>query len=283
LPAGLALSASLSLSESPEPDSDFARLFDYQTKARTFKTGLSYPLIRSRDLNFNLGLFYEHRDSFSDLLGSRFTADRLRKVSLEADLDFSDELGGVSQAALSLSKGIKAFGATDFDPGSSNALAGASYLLANLYISRVQSLPLGFSLMASAELQLSDSVLSSYNSFSYGGGRFGRGYGPGELDGDNGLAWALEARWTWRPSQLTAFEPFAFIDWGKTWPAKGGAAVNPGLDEMASAGLGIRLRGHAGPESFPDFNLSCHLGTPLKPNRDNRRPSRLAFLAAFYF
>ena len=147
----------------------------------------------------------------------------------------------------------------------------------------VQRLPWGFSLMASGEIQLADSILSSYNRFSYGGGRFGRGYGPVELEGDNGLAGALEARRTWHPGGRIALEPFAFVDYGRVWPSGGGAAGLSGSEERASAGFGLRLRGNVGPESLPDFSLSAWLGKPLEPDRQRRRPTRLFFQASLYF
>jgi hemolysin activation/secretion protein len=260
---GLALNASYAYSSSPKPDTNFARQFDYETNSKTFSFDVSYPLIRSRDMNLSLGAGYEHRNSTAYLLDERYTRDRLRALSANLNFDFSDEWGGVTQIIPSLYQGLDVFEATNHDPKATNTLAGAHFFKADLYLSRNQQLPWNLSLFAAAEGQFADSTLSSYNKFSFGGSQFGRGYDPGVIEGDNAAAASLEPRWTWYLTENTALQPFAFIDWGTVWTSR---SVDGLRDEEhgASFGGGVRLWGHAGKSYLPDFNVSAFIGKPLQ-------------------
>jgi hemolysin activation/secretion protein len=281
---GLALDASYAYSSSPSPDTSFARLFDYETSSKTFSFGLSYPLLRSRDMNLSLGMGYEHRNSAADLLDERFTRDRLRTLSVNANFDFSDEWGGVTQVIPTLYQGLDVFRATDHDPESTNTLAGARFFKAGLYLSRNQQLPVNFSLFTAAEGQFADSSLSSYNKFSFGGSQFGRGYEPGVIEGDNAAAASLEPRWTWQLTETASIQPFAFFDWGTVWASRG---VEGARDEEhgSSFGGGVRVWGHVGKSYLPDFNVSAFVGKPLERAGDHPDTSErfvLQFSLLFY-
>ena len=265
---GLTFNASYAYSDSPEMDTDFARLFDYTTKSHTFNVGASYPLIRSRDMNLSLGVNYEHRNSKADVFDERFTRDRLRTLSVNANMDFSDALGGVTQIIPTLYRGLKIFDATDESFDASNSLAPAEFWKLGIYASRDQYLPHGFSVFTAAEAQFSDSSLSSYNRFYLGGSQFGRGYEPGVIEGDNGFAVLLEPRWTYQLSANTALQLFSFIDWGTVWTSESVWGV-PDSQDAASAGAGIRLSGHEGEDYLPGFNISAFIAQPLKEAGDD--------------
>ena len=265
---GLTFNASYAYSDSPEMDTDFARLFDYTTKSHTFNVGASYPLIRSRDMNLSLGVNYEHRNSKADVFDERFTRDRLRTLSVNANMDFSDALGGVTQIIPTLYRGLKIFDATDESFDASNSLAPAEFWKLGIYASRDQYLPHGFSVFTAAEAQFSDSSLSSYNRFYLGGSQFGRGYEPGVIEGDNGFAVLFEPRWTYQLSANTALQLFSFIDWGTVWTSESVWGV-PDSQDAASAGAGIRLSGHEGEDYLPGFNISAFIAQPLKEAGDD--------------
>ena len=265
---GLTFNASYAYSDSPKMDTDFARLFDYTTQSKTFNAGASYPLIRSRDLNLSLGVNYEHRNSRADVFDERFTRDRLRTLSVNANMDFSDALGGVTQIIPTLYRGLKIFDATDDSFDASNSLAPAEFWKFGIYASRDQYLPHGFSVFTAAEAQFSDSSLSSYNRFYLGGSQFGRGYDPGVIEGDNGFAALLEPRWTYQLSSESALQLFTFIDWGAVWTSKSVWGV-PDSQDAASAGGGIRLNGHMGDDYLPDFSVSAFIAQPLKEAGDD--------------
>lgn len=265
---GLTFNASYAYSDSPEMDTDFARLFDYTTWSHTFNVGASYPLIRSRDLNLSFGVNYEHRNSKADVFNERFTRDRLRTLSVNANMDFSDALGGVTQIIPTVYRGLNVFDASDESFDASNSLAPAEFWKFGIYVSRDQALPHGFSLFTAAEAQFSDSSLSSYNKFYMGGSQFGRGYDPGVIEGDNGFAVLFEPRWTCQLSKETTLQLFAFIDWGTVWTSKSVWGV-PDSQDAASAGAGIRLSGHEGEDYLPGFNISAFIAQPLKEAGDD--------------
>ncbi len=265
---GLTFNASYAYSDSPEMDTEFAELFDYTTKSNTFNVGVSYPFIRSRDLNLSMGLNYEHRNSDSYVYDERFTKDRLRTISANANFDFSDVLGGVTQIIPTVYRGLKVFDATDKDFNASNSLAPAEFWKFGIYASRDQQLPYKFSFFTAAEAQFSDKSLASYNKFFLGGSRFGRGYEPGIIEGDNGFAVSAEPRWTHYLTDKAALQLFAFIDWGTVWTNKSVWGV-PDTQDASSVGGGVRLWGHLGDELLPDFNISAFVGQPLERAGDD--------------
>ena len=253
---GFGLNLAWSQSKSPNPDSDFARIYDYQTKSSTFNIGGSYSILRSRDRNLSVGLNYEQRNSDSDLAEAPYTRDRLRSFSLNFNFDFADEWGGVTQIIPTLTRGVSWNGATNRDPQSSTPLAPASFTRGSLYLSRDQALPKHFSLYAAAQGQLSSAPLSTYNRFFLGGSQFGRAYDPGTVENDNGVALSVEGRWSASLNGLT-LQPFVFADWGKAWPKSG-----QGTEQLSSVGLGVRLFAPRLPGNLPGrVNLTLFAAT----------------------
>ncbi len=281
---GLAFSFAYAHSDSPEMDTEFAREFDYRSKSDTFNVGVSYPFIRSRDLNLSAGLNYEHRNSDAFVLDERFTKDRLRTISGNINFDFSDSLGGVTQFITTLSHGLNIWDATNYSIEASNSLAPAEFWKIDLYGSRNQQLPWNFSFFTQAEAQFSNKSLSSYNKFFLGGSRFGRGYDPGIIEGDNGFAVSAEPRWTYALSEKTSLQLFGFVDWGTVWTNES-VWGTPDQQSASSAGGGIRLWGHVGKDWLPDFNLSAYVGQPLQQIKGDSDyyGTRFVFQAGMYF
>ena len=279
---GLLLRGSYAYSASPKADTDFARQFDYETKSHTVNLGLSYPIIRSRDLNLSAGLAFESRDSAADVLDQRFTTDRLRGLTASLTFDVADEWGGVTQIIPSLTRGLDIFGATDEAWDASNPLATADYIKFNLYLSRNQQLFSKFSLFAAASGQLSDSPLSSYNRFQLGGTQFGRSFEPGIIENDNGVALTIEPRWTHWLTDKTAIQPHVFYDWGKAWSAQY-VAGSPDSETLSSLGAGLRLWGHVGSAALPDFNASVYIAKGLERVRDQGYDDRCGIQLTLLF
>lgn len=264
---GLKLMASYAYSDSPEMDTRFARQFDYETNSHTFNLGISYPFVRSRDMNLSAGVNYEHRNSESFIASEHYTEDKLRSVSTLVNFDFSDVYGGVTQIIPTLSRGLKVFGATDREANASNPLADADFWKFDVYLSRDQQLWANFSLFAALEAQLSSSPLSSYNRFSLGGNRFGRGYDPGVLEGDSGLAAVLEPRWNWYPGSSGMLQLFTFVDWGNVRMKQHMAGIRQ-TENLSSAGAGIRFYGQ-GDRWIKNYNLSLFVGKALESAGDD--------------
>lgn len=282
---GLTFSASYTYSDSPEMDSKWAKDNDYKTESSTCTFGVSYPFIRSRDINLRAGLSYEHRDSdWSHSLFENYSGeDKLRTLSANLNFDFSDSFGGITQIIPTISVGLDVFDATDKSERATNTMAPANYWKFNLYLSRDQQLPHHFSVFTAAELQLASESLSSYNRFSFGGSRFGRGYDLGAIEGDNAFAVSVEPRWTHYLTDSMAMQLFSFVDYGVVW-ATNEWDDTPYSEEGASVGAGIRLWGHAGSEMFPDFNISTYVAYPLREtDSDDANSPRVVFQLGLFF
>lgn len=265
---GLTFKASYAYSDSPEQDTDFARTFDYTTQSHTFNLGVSYPIIRSRDLNLSVGLNYEHRNSEADVFDERFTKDRLRTLSTNLNFDFSDVIGGVTQIIPTLYCGLDVFDASDESLEASNSLAPAEFWKFGVYASRNQQLPYKFSLFTAAEVQLSDTTLASYNKFFLGGMQFGRGYDPGIVEGDNGVALSAELRWTHHFTDKRGFQIFSFYDWGRVWTNKS-VVGSPDDEDGSSVGAGVRFWWDFEKSWTPNLNITAFLAQPLERAGDD--------------
>jgi len=279
---GLLLNASYAYSSSPEADTEFSRIFDYQTRSDTFNLGASYPIIRSRDMNLSAGLSFERRDGFSDLLSERYTTDRLRNLTANINFDFADEWGGVTQIIPSITCGLNVFNATDEAWDASNPLASAKYFKFNAYVSRSQQLFSKLSLFTALSAQLSDSLLSSYNQFSLGGSQFGRGYEPGIIQNDNGFAFTIEPRFTHWLTDKAAVQPYIFYDWGNVWSARN-IENSPDSETMSSIGAGLRLWGQTEHAYMPDYSVGLYVAQSLHNIRGQDENGRFGMQITFMF
>jgi hemolysin activation/secretion protein len=98
-------------------------------------------------------------------------------------------------------------------------------------------------LALSPRAQWADAPLLSYEEFSAGNFTVGRGYDPGALLGDSGVAFSAEARLrSLIPASRTAVaaQPFLFFDAAWIWN-KDANAAGIGAESLFSAGGGIRI------------------------------------------
>ncbi len=248
-------------SYSPNPDTEFARLFEYETSSEYFSLGASYPIIRSRDMNLNASATLNYRNSESRLLGSINTKDKTRNLTLSLNYDMSDIWGGTNQIIFDYVRGLDMSNASDHSVTSARPNAGPDFNKFSLFISRNQTLPNNFSLYISAQGQTTNEQLFSYDQFSLGGSQFGRGYDGGVLSGDQGVAAAAELRWTYYYKEKYGFQPFAFIDWGMTrfLPT---ADIDTYWTDLSSVGVGINLFGTI--MDVTNYNASFFVAKPLE-------------------
>jgi hemolysin activation/secretion protein len=215
---------------------------------------------RSHNLSFSAGINGKNTDS--DVLGSRFTRDRIRALELQMDYDTSDAWSGYNYINLYIRQGIGAFGASnEGDLLLSRAEADSDFTTTGFSYIRQQEIAQNWSFLAQAAGQWSDAPLFSAEEFGYGGGRFGRAYDPSEITGDHGLAGSLEFRYRGLPLWHDAqFEPYVFYDLGKVWNKDTG-----GQDISASsAGGGVRANHASG--------VSANLGVAWPLTRDIDEP-----------
>jgi len=157
-----------------------------------------------------------------------------------ATVDSGDSLGGVNIADFEFSQGIGGIGAsTNGDEYLSRSSGQVDFRRANLYASRIQSLPAHFSIVVGVNGQYAFTDLLAPELFSFGGEQFGRGYDASELLNDQGVGAKVDLRYmhSWGRSLLM---PYGFYDWGQVWQRTKIAGVDAS-QTASSAGFGIRL------------------------------------------
>ena len=90
---------------------------DVQGESRLYDFEGQYPVIRSRQLNFNLFAGVTAVDTDSELTGFNTATDRVRYARGGTRFDFTDALAGVSQVELQVAQGIDGLDATDDGAG----------------------------------------------------------------------------------------------------------------------------------------------------------------------
>lgn len=240
------------------------RQLGYGGKSFSFETGLSYPLIRSRDENLVLsGSFFveDSRGETDTLLISR---DRLRGFRFKADYDNADEFNGINQATFTLSQGINGFGATDTDnPYASRENGKPDFTSLSLYLSRLQGLGSGFSLFGAAEGSYSFDPLLAAEECSYGGRFAGRGFDPSELTGDRCFTVLAELRYDLPEisDDVSQAQLYNFVDFGTVHRIDPAAGESKNADG-SSVGVGFR----AGYQNH--LNIDVSAAKPLHGRSD---------------
>jgi hemolysin activation/secretion protein len=261
-PEGLRFIASGSYSDS-KPSGSIAPL-DAIGHTLTLHGTLDAPLLRSRSENFHISLGFTYLNSRTDLLGTPFSNDRLRYFTARAAYDFSDTLLGDGYPASTiisaeLSQGFDILDANKTGSANLSRAGGHSdFTLVYGEATRIQSLFENASLVLSVAGQHAASPLLTSVQFGLGGSRFGRGYEPSELTGDDGVAGSIEGRYDLPSIAEFLGHPqlYAFYDVGQIWNQEAPLGTPP-RESLASVGGGVRftLLGH--------FDLDLGLAKPL--------------------
>jgi len=277
-PEGTRLSVSTNYSHS-KPRGALVNL-DPLGNSLSLRAGIDHPVIRSPSRTLRVGAAFTALNSSVDLLGARFSDDKVRYLSLTANYDVADTLLGDGRPASTLinaelSQGLDILGATR--TGSPNlSVANGHSDFTRLYadLTRSQRIAGPFGLGFAASAQVASAPLLSAQRFGLGGSRIGRGYEPSEILGDNGIAASIEARYN-LPAGDTIFiypQLYVFYDIGKVWnidPAVG----QPKSQSLASAGPGVRF------DLFRQISANIELAKPLTRDIASRgnRHTRLLF------
>lgn len=252
----------------------------------TLRAGVDYPVIRSLARTLRVGAAFTSLDNRVDLLGTRFSDDKVRYLSLTASYDVADTLLGDSRPASTLmsaelSQGLNTLGATGTSsPNLSRANGHSDFTRLYAELTRTQTLAGRFGLALEAAAQVAAAPLLSAQQFGLGGSRFGRGYEPSEITGDNGVAGSIEARYDLPAGNaiLTSPQLYVFYDVGQVWNIDP-AAGQPNSQSLASTGLGLRL------DLFRRVSANIELAKPLTrdiASRGNRHVRTLfSILARF--
>ncbi len=229
--------------------------FDVETDSLTLGLDVTYPLIRRREESLFINAGFVLIDTAVDLLGSKFSRDRLRELVAGFTYLRNGILGGRSGASFRVIQGLPILNATDPDEDmTSRADSEPDFTKTTLDVQHLQPLFDRFALTVSARGQIAFQPLPAAEEFALGGARYGRAYNPGEITGENGIALSLELGYDLPVAALPLagafgdgvrflFEgvrPYAFYDVGKAWDDK--TSSSAGLNQsLASAGFGVRI------------------------------------------
>lgn len=228
----------------------------------------SYPLVLTQARRVTIGGGLDIIDQDIGLSGIPLNEDRLRVFNLRADASWVDPASIAGRSGYSASeprwslatsfearKGVDFLGASDdCGPGGAACFLSGAVPLTRIegqpdaFLVRAQALAEWrpaklFTLSAAPRAQWANDPLLAYEEFSGGNFTVGRGFDPGTVIGDSGVAVALEARYgSFVPANTKAFaiQPFAFFDAAWVWNED---AAFDGLDpqKLYSAGGGVRV------------------------------------------
>lgn len=235
---------------------------------------LSYPFIRSRDLNLMGSIDFTSRDvkSKNDLVSPLFR-DYVRTISANVFVNFLDRWAGYSTASLTVTHGLDILGATTTsDPDKSRVGAGSDYWRLNFEASRSQPLFGRLSLYVAAAGQTSfNKPLLASEQFALGGTNFDRGFDPSEVTGDAAIAGRGELRvdaYT-EPGFVSDIQPYGFYEGGEVWQAQA-LPGTPKHDTLTSAGFGVRFSINDRFHADVSWDKPFHRNVAALGNRDAR-------------
>jgi hemolysin activation/secretion protein len=168
-------------------------------------------------------------------------------------------VAGATRADVTLeaSRGLDVFDASkNGEANLSRADGRPQFTKAKLDATITQALFGKLDLVAAGSAQWADGALVGSEEFGAGGARFGRAYDYSEIVGDQGLAGAIEVRWTWKQvtDWLTSAQVYAFADAARIWNNDSPS------ESLTSAGAGVRLG------VIPGFVAAIEVAKPLARN-----------------
>lgn len=228
----------------------------------------SYPLVLTQARRVTLGGGLDIIDQDIKLGPLPLNRDRIRVLNLRADGGWIDPASVAGKngyspseprwslgASIEARQGLNALGASD-DCGPGGA---ACFLPGAIPLTRVEAKPDAFLVRASVQAewrpaklftlavapraQWASDPLVAYEEFSGGNFTVGRGFDPGTVIGDSGVAVSTEARYgSFIPGNSKSFavQPFVFFDAAWVWNKDSSFdGLNP--QKLYSAGGGLRI------------------------------------------
>ena len=172
------------------------RDLDVDSHVTSFAGRLRYPLVRGRANSLFVDAGLALNRTHTDVLGTRLISDKQTVGELTLIWQQNGWMDGLTNASLSLFKGLDILGAMDGDaPRPSVAGFDPNFTKLNWTIQRAQQLPDRFSAYAIIQGQYTRDTLLSGELISFGGSSIGRGYDPSAIAGDRGIGGTLELRY----------------------------------------------------------------------------------------
>jgi hemolysin activation/secretion protein len=239
-----------------EPDLDL-RDIGYENDLGVAGIALTYPLIRTRDRNLNIGAdvnWYNSRTSVArgqPLSGKVLQGQSdVRPFRAGFDGDLRDGWNGLNRISARFHKGLDIFNPTEAD-NPANDRPGSDPLFTKYTgeISRLQGIwsteTISLNLLGTVAGQYTWDILPASERFYLGGDRLGRGYYNGEVAGDRALITSIEAQLNFamindldQPESLIPIQLYTFYDLG--W-ARSLSINDTPSQRIASFGGGARV------------------------------------------
>ena len=201
--------------------------FERRVKNDRIGIGVSYPILlnNTRSLTGTVGMYaanskdrYDSRNA--DLWLQQDSRVRAANIELRYIQISESQTTDVSG---SVSKGFDAAGAKkDISSNygySATPILDLDFTRYNLNAKQTFALPAQFGLTFSGAAQYSSNILPSSEQVSFGSWRYAMGYAQGEQSGDKGVGVSAELnrRFGTGWEYLSAVQPYALIDYARTW------------------------------------------------------------------
>lgn len=236
---------------------DERRYDDNYTSTTRYEIKGTIAPVRSREFSLRVsvgGDLSDVRESDDD---GTISDDHVRALTLAADVELHDGLGGTSYFTAQVRQGLNILGAsTHGDAPLSRDDGTGAFTAARLFYTRYQRLTDAWSLWFAGAGQLASTALLASEEFYLGGASFGRAYDSGAVSGDDALAASLEIRFDQvvEHAFVKGYQLYAFADYGVVW-ARGAGPDDRSV--LTSAGGGARLF------LADDLQASLELAAPL--------------------
>jgi hemolysin activation/secretion protein len=217
---------------------DFAFLKANGT-AKVTHAGLSYPIIRSQQINLSVAAVYQYKKLNDRQDATNSSTDKhSNSLPITVNFDLQDQFwgGGVTYGAATWTHGDLDLDNTLAAQDKLTAKTEGSFDKFNIDIARIQALPANFSFYGSLSIQESLDNLDSSEKFGLGGINGVRAYPSGEGFGDDGYLARLELRYT-----VKQFTPYAFYDAGTVDINHDRFDNSKNSRSISGAGLGVRF------------------------------------------
>ena len=242
--------------------------FNIKSNTQIVSLFASYPLVLTQARRITFGGGLDIIDQDIKLGSTPLNRDRIRVFNLRADgiwIDPASVAGkrgySPSEPQWSLGASVEARQGVNFLGASNDCGPGgaACFLPGAVPLTRIEAKPDAFLVRANAQAewrptklftlslapraQWASDPLVAYEEFSGGNFTVGRGFDPGTIIGDKGVAVSAEARYgSFVPAnrKAFAFQPFAFFDAAWVWNTDSAFnGLNP--QKLYSAGGGMRV------------------------------------------
>jgi hemolysin activation/secretion protein len=235
---------------------------DVKGLVREWRVGLSYAAILSRRTNWLMYLNFDMKNATSKILGDNLYDDRMRVVRASTAFQHLDSFDGATLMTAEISQGLDVLGARETGSGNLSRADGHSdFTKISAQVSRLQTLPAAFQMLAQVSGQYAFDPLLSAEEFGHGGVPSGRGYDPSEFTGDHGMSATLELRYNGlQPMSDFVFQPYTFVDFGRVWQ-KG----NNTEDSISALSTGFGSRIDYGDAT----SINVMMAIPLTRKSDN--------------